>query len=86
MSRLFTPITLDGVDLVDCSSGGIDPTATIPTGPGYQARFAARVRREAGMPAGAVGMITQPAQAEAIIASAEARWPPQNERAQWRAP
>lgn len=62
----------DGVDLVDCSSGGIDPTATIPTGPGYQVRFAARVRRETGMPSGAVGMITEPAQAEAIIADGDA--------------
>ncbi len=56
-----------GVDLVDCSSGGLVPDAKIPIGPGYQVPFAARVRREAGVPTAAVGMITDPAQAEAIL-------------------
>jgi 2,4-dienoyl-CoA reductase-like NADH-dependent reductase (Old Yellow Enzyme family) len=61
-----------GVDLVDCSSGGTSPSATIPVGPGYQVPFASRVRREAGVPSGAVGMITEPQQAEKVIASGDA--------------
>ena len=39
-----------GVDLVDCSSGGLVPRAQIPLGPGYQVPFAARIRAEAGLP------------------------------------
>ena len=61
-----------GVDLVDCSSGGQVPTAQIPVGPGFQVQFAARIRRETGMPTAAVGLITNPAQANAIIAEGEA--------------
>jgi 2,4-dienoyl-CoA reductase-like NADH-dependent reductase (Old Yellow Enzyme family) len=56
-----------GVDLIDCSTGGNLPDAKIPVGPGYQVPFAARVRAEAGMMTGAVGMITEPAQANEII-------------------
>lgn len=56
-----------GCDLVDCSSGGSVPQAVVPAAPGYQVRFAERIRREAGMPTGAVGLIDEPAQAEAII-------------------
>ena len=47
-------------------------SAKIPVGPGYQVPFAARVRREAGIPTGAVGMITEPQQAEKVIAAGEA--------------
>ncbi len=61
-----------GVDLIDCSSGGAVPHAKIPVGPGYQVQFAARVRREAEIPTAAVGMITDPQQAEEIIASGQA--------------
>ena len=61
-----------GVDLVDCSSGGTSPDASIPVGPGYQVPFAARVRREAGIPTGAVGLITEPQQAEKVIAAGDA--------------
>jgi 2,4-dienoyl-CoA reductase-like NADH-dependent reductase (Old Yellow Enzyme family) len=61
-----------GVDLVDCSSGGIVPGARIPLGPGYQTPFAAAIRRDAGVATGAVGMITQPVQAEQIVATAQA--------------
>ncbi|MBA2445363.1 MAG: tRNA-dihydrouridine synthase, partial [Nocardioidaceae bacterium] len=61
-----------GVDLLDCSSGGAVPGVHIPTGPGYQVQFAARVRREAALPAAAVGLITDPRQAEAIIARGDA--------------
>lgn len=56
-----------GVDLVDCSSGGNVARASIPLGPGYQVPFAERVRREAGIATGAVGLITTAAQANAII-------------------
>ncbi len=61
-----------GVDLVDVSSGGQVPNAKIPVGPGFQVPFAARIRKEAGIPTAAVGMITQPQQANDIIANGEA--------------
>jgi 2,4-dienoyl-CoA reductase-like NADH-dependent reductase (Old Yellow Enzyme family) len=61
-----------GVDLIDCSSGGLVPGARIPVGPGYQVPFAAAIRREAGIATGAVGMITEAFQAEQIISSNEA--------------
>jgi 2,4-dienoyl-CoA reductase-like NADH-dependent reductase (Old Yellow Enzyme family) len=61
-----------GVDLIDCSSGGNIATAKIPLGPGYQVQFAERIRRDAGMLTGAVGMITEAAQAEKIIRSGQA--------------
>jgi len=61
-----------GVDLVDVSSGGMVPNAQIPLGPGYQAPFAARIRREASIPTAAVGMITGAAQADGIVANGEA--------------
>ncbi len=61
-----------GVDLLDCSSGGLVADAKVPVGPGYQVEFAAAVRREVGLPTGAVGLITEPAQAEAIVAKGEA--------------
>lgn len=57
----------EGVDLIDCSSGGASRNARIATGPGYQVPFAERIRREAEIPTGAVGMITEPAQANALI-------------------
>jgi 2,4-dienoyl-CoA reductase-like NADH-dependent reductase (Old Yellow Enzyme family) len=60
------------VDLMDCSSGGLVPYAKIPVGPGYQVPFAERIRKESGIPTGAVGMITEPAQAEAIIHGGQA--------------
>jgi 2,4-dienoyl-CoA reductase-like NADH-dependent reductase (Old Yellow Enzyme family) len=61
-----------GVDLVDCSSGGNVAHAAIPIAPGYQVPFAARIRREADIPTGAVGLITTPAQADAIVAAGDA--------------
>ncbi|SCE78883.1 2,4-dienoyl-CoA reductase [Micromonospora haikouensis] len=61
-----------GVDLVDASSGGAAPRATIPVGPGYQVPLAARIRREAGVATGAVGLIVEPEQAEQIVAGGEA--------------
>jgi len=61
-----------GVDLVDVSSGGLVATATIPVGTGFQTEFAARVRREAGIPSAAVGLITSPAQADHVVRSGQA--------------
>jgi len=61
-----------GVDLIDCSSGGLVPNVQIPVGPGYQVQFAARIRREANIPTATVGMITDPVQANGIIANGEA--------------
>jgi 2,4-dienoyl-CoA reductase-like NADH-dependent reductase (Old Yellow Enzyme family) len=61
-----------GADLVDVSSGGMVATAAVPAGPGYQTRFAERVRREAGVPTGAVGMITTPEQADHVLRTAQA--------------
>ena len=69
LARLFRE---HGVDLVDVSSGGQVPDAKIPVGPGFQAQFAERIRREANIPTAAVGLITDPAQADAIIASGQA--------------
>lgn len=62
----------EGIDLIDCSSGGNVPDAKIPVGPGYQVRFAEKLRREAGIPTAAVGMITEPQQADRIIRSGQA--------------
>ena len=61
-----------GVDLVDCSSGGLVPGARIPVAPNYQVPFAEAIRREAGVATGAVGLITEPEQAEEIVASGRA--------------
>lgn len=56
-----------GVDLIDCSSGANVPRAQIPTGAGYQVPFAEKIRREAEIATGAVGMITAPEQADQIV-------------------
>jgi 2,4-dienoyl-CoA reductase-like NADH-dependent reductase (Old Yellow Enzyme family) len=61
-----------GVDLVDVSSGGLDHRQEIAVGPGYQVPFAAAVRAGAAVPTAAVGLITEPAQAEQIVAGGEA--------------
>ncbi|WP_036113681.1 NADH:flavin oxidoreductase/NADH oxidase [Lysobacter capsici] len=61
-----------GVDLIDVSSGGLVPHARIPVEPGYQVPFSARIRREAGIATGAVGLITRAAQAEKIVVDEEA--------------
>jgi len=62
----------EGVDLIDCSSGANLPNVKIPTTPGYQVPFAEQIRREAGIATAAVGLITEPAQAEEIIRSGQA--------------
>ncbi len=61
-----------GVDLIDVSSGGTAANADIPVGPGYQTQFAERVRKEAGIATGTVGMITEAVQAEHILRTGQA--------------
>ena len=61
-----------GVDLIDCSTGGNVPHAKIPSTPGYQVQFAEKIKREAGIATGAVGLITEPKQAEEILSSQKA--------------
>jgi 2,4-dienoyl-CoA reductase-like NADH-dependent reductase (Old Yellow Enzyme family) len=65
--RLARELPALGVDLVDVSTGGLVPHVKIPLGPGYQVPFAARIRREAGIATGAVGLITTAEQAARII-------------------
>jgi 2,4-dienoyl-CoA reductase-like NADH-dependent reductase (Old Yellow Enzyme family) len=62
----------EGVDLIDCSSGGAAPGAKIPAGPGYQVPFSARIRNEAGIATAAVGLIAKPDQAGEILRAGEA--------------
>ena len=62
----------DGVDPTDTSSGGNVPHAKIPVGPGYQVPFAARIRREAGIATGAVGLIVDAKQAQQILDDGDA--------------
>ncbi len=61
-----------GVDLIDCSSGGIAPGARIPVGPGYQVGFAEEIRKQAGIMTGAIGLITDATQAENILTGEQA--------------
>jgi 2,4-dienoyl-CoA reductase-like NADH-dependent reductase (Old Yellow Enzyme family) len=69
LARRLRPL---GVDLMDCSSGGAVPWAKIALGPGYQAPFAERIRRETGIATGAVGLITDARQADALIRGGKA--------------
>ena len=69
LARTLRPL---GVDLVDCSSGGNVADAKIPIAPGYQVPFAERIRRDAGVLTGAVGMITDARQADEIIRGGQA--------------
>lgn len=70
--ELARRLKAEGMDLIDCSSGANVPDAKIPAGPGYQVPFAARIRRDAGILTAAVGIITDPAQADQIIRNNEA--------------
>ncbi|MCC2315545.1 NADH:flavin oxidoreductase/NADH oxidase [Cellulomonas xiejunii] len=70
--RLARDLAPLGVDMVHVSTGGNLPRAAIPGGPGYQVPYAARVRAEAGVPTIAVGAITDPAQAEQVVADGSA--------------
>jgi len=70
--QLSTWLRDRGVDLVDTSTGGNVGNAKIPVAPGYQVEFAERIKREVGIPTGAVGLITTPTEAEAIVANGQA--------------
>ena len=61
-----------GADFIHVSSGGVSPSQKIALGPGYQVHLAERIKREIGLPTMAVGLITEPKQAEAIIADGRA--------------
>ncbi|MEZ0067081.1 2,4-dienoyl-CoA reductase-like NADH-dependent reductase (Old Yellow Enzyme family) [Streptacidiphilus sp. MAP12-20] len=61
-----------GVDLLDVSTGGNVPDATIPVGPDFQVPFASAIRSRTGLATAAVGLITEPAQAEAVLARGDA--------------
>lgn len=61
-----------GIDLIDASSAALVPDAKIAVGPGFQVPFAARIRAEAGIPTGAVGVITEGEQAEKILQEGKA--------------
>jgi 2,4-dienoyl-CoA reductase-like NADH-dependent reductase (Old Yellow Enzyme family) len=69
LARHLKPL---GVDLIDASSGGLVPGVKIPLGPGYQTGFAEAIRKETGIATGAVGMISEPTQAETILATEQA--------------
>ena len=70
--ELSKRLAKEGVDLIDCSSGGLVPGVKIPVGPGYQTPFAERIRREAKIMTGAVGMIRAPEQADHVLRSGQA--------------
>jgi len=69
---LLQALAARGCAAIHVSSGGVSPQQKIPVGPGYQVPFAQRVKAEVGLPTIAVGLITDPAQAEAIVANGEA--------------
>ncbi len=71
-ARLSTILKEAGVDLIDCSSGGLVPWAQIPFAPGYQIAFSERIRKESGILTGAVGLITEAKQAEEILSKEQA--------------
>lgn len=70
--QLSSILKLNGVDLIDCSSGGLVPDIKIPVGPGYQVAFAERIKKEANILTGAVGLITEAQQAEDILLKGQA--------------
>lgn len=65
--ELARALRVHGVDLVDTSSGGLVTHQEIPLAPGYQVPFASRIRRDAGIATAAVGLITDPTHAEAVV-------------------
>ena len=62
----------EGVDLIDCSSGGNSPDQVLKPFPGYQVQFASRIKKEAEIATGAVGLITQSKQAEEVLTNGDA--------------
>jgi len=69
---LLKVLKTEGIDFADISSGGLVPGAKIPVGPGYQVPLASQVKQRTGIPTGAVGLITEVAQAEAVVADGHA--------------
>ncbi len=67
-----TRLKAAGIDVIDCSSGGVTPDSRPPVGPGYQAPFAAAIRQRAGVLTAAVGLIIEPYQAETILVTGQA--------------
>jgi 2,4-dienoyl-CoA reductase-like NADH-dependent reductase (Old Yellow Enzyme family) len=65
--KLAKELKIEGVDLIDCSTGGIKPDVNYPAAPGWQVPMASRIKKEAGIAVAAVGLVTDPQQAEAII-------------------
>jgi 2,4-dienoyl-CoA reductase-like NADH-dependent reductase (Old Yellow Enzyme family) len=70
--RLAGQLQEIGVDLIDCSSGGLVPNVSIPTTPGYQVEFSRQIREETGILTGAVGLISQATQADEIVSMGNA--------------
>jgi len=70
--QLASLLKARGVDLIDCSSGGLAAHQQITIGPGYQVPFSRRIRAESGVPTAAVGLITDPVQAEQVVADGSA--------------
>lgn len=70
--QLASVLKAKGVDLIDCSSGGLLSRVQIPVGPGYQVQFADLIKKEAAIPTGAVGLITSARQAEDILQQGQA--------------
>jgi 2,4-dienoyl-CoA reductase-like NADH-dependent reductase (Old Yellow Enzyme family) len=70
--ELAAQLTREGVDLIDCSSGGSTLKAAIPVEPGYQVHFSEAIKRTTSIHTAAVGLITEPAQADQIIAAGRA--------------
>ena len=70
--RLAGELKPIGIDLIDCSSGGLIPNVQIPTTPGYQVEFSERIRDETGILTGAVGLIAEPSQADEILSTDKA--------------
>ena len=70
--KLATILKASGVDLIDCSSGGLVPSAKIPIGPGYQVPFAEHLKIETGILTATVGLITEANQAETILEQGQA--------------
>jgi 2,4-dienoyl-CoA reductase-like NADH-dependent reductase (Old Yellow Enzyme family) len=70
--QLAAVLKQEGVDLIDCSSGGLVPYQKIVLGPGYQVPFAERIRKETGIMTSGVGLITDPYQAEEILEKGQA--------------
>jgi 2,4-dienoyl-CoA reductase-like NADH-dependent reductase (Old Yellow Enzyme family) len=70
--ELSRRLKVEGVDLIDCSSGALVPNVKIPVAPGFQVPFAERIRREANIATAAVGFITQPSEADEIVRKGQA--------------